>query len=579
MAAEAGKTLAEGDTEVSEAVDFARYYAAHALELDQLDGAEAEPLGVVAVAGPWNFPLAIPSGGVLAALAAGNGVVLKPAPQTPGVALAAAQALWDSGIPTDALHYARCADGPVGSHLIAHPGISGLVLTGSYETAELFSRLAPNTPLFAETSGKNAIVVMPEADLDEAAADLARSAFGHAGQKCSAASLAILVGETANSVRFRSQLVDAARSLDLGPATSAVSTMGPLIEPPPEKLQRALTTLERHQHWLLEPRRLNAEGTLWSPGIVDGVSSRDWFARTECFGPVLGLVAARDLDHAVAIQNALPFGLTGGICSLDPGDCASWVDRVEVGNAYVNRAITGAIVGRQPFGGWKRSVVGPGAKAGGPNYVLQLCRVRDRSGVVPVHRSEPSEPVGMALAALRQDGVLSNDDWSALEAAASSDAHWWATEFGIDHDPEGLFCEANRFRYRPLPNLTIRVNPGATPFEVYRTLLAGLAAGPALTLSVHPAAVVPAGLRAVRGADLVTESRERLMARLATLPAARVRLLGSDPDSLSGLAPGVHVDARPPVLNGRVEMLRYLREQTVSQTLHRFGNVIRSPDA
>ncbi len=184
---------------MSEAVDFARYYAGLARQLERLDGAVARPLGVVAVAGPWNFPLAIPIGGALAALAAGNAAIVKPAPQTPAIAFAAVAACRTAGIPADALLGVLCADGPVGSHLIGHGGLGAIVLTGSFETAELFARLAPRTPLFAETSGKNAMVVMPEADVDQAAADLAHSAFGHAGQKCSAASLAILVGDVAHS--------------------------------------------------------------------------------------------------------------------------------------------------------------------------------------------------------------------------------------------------------------------------------------------------------------------------------------------------------------------------------------------
>ena len=427
MAREAGKTVAEADTEVSEAVDFARFYARARAGWRGSTGAAAHPLGTVAVIGPWNFPLAIPIGGALAALAAGNAVVLKPAPQTPAVAFAAAAACRAAGVPPDALLCVRCPDGPVGSALVRHRGLQGIVLTGSFETAELFARLAPGTPLMAETSGKNALVVMPEADLDLAAADLARSAFGHAGQKCSAASLAVLVGDVATSDRFRTQLVDAVRSLELGPASDPATTMGPLVEPPGEKLARALTTTEAHQHWLLKPRPVAGTPDLWSPGILDGVRPDDWFATTECFGPVLGLLAARDLDEAIAVQNALPFGLTGGIWSLDPADCARWADRVEVGNAYVNRHITGAIVGRQPFGGWKRSVVGAGAKAGGPNYVLQLCRIVDAG--LPALGAEPVPAVRALLQALRSTLPLTEADGDALEAAARSDAHWWSSEF------------------------------------------------------------------------------------------------------------------------------------------------------
>jgi RHH-type proline utilization regulon transcriptional repressor/proline dehydrogenase/delta 1-pyrroline-5-carboxylate dehydrogenase len=574
MGAEADKTLAEADAEVSEAVDFARWYAASARELDELDGALARPLGVVAVVGPWNFPLAIPMGGTLAALAAGNAVVLKPAPQTPAVASAAVRVCHEAGVPPDALHYARCADGPVGSRLIAHPALGALVLTGSYETAELFARLAPRTPLMAETSGKNALVVTPEADLDLAAADLVHSAFSHAGQKCSAASLGILVGDVATSERFRGQLVDAARALELGPATRPATTMGPLVEVPTEKLQRALTTLEGGQRWLLEPILIDEEAHLWSPGIIEGVQPGDWFARTECFGPVLGLIAAPDLDQAITIQNAVPYGLTAGIWSLDPTDCAHWADCVDAGNAYVNRPTTGAIVGRQPFGGYKRSVVGPGAKAGGPNYVLQLCRVEDDGR--PTLGAEPQGVVSSMLEILAEG--LEPEERAALNAATRSDAFWSAAEFGADHDEAMLFCESNVFRYRPLPGLTIRVAPGAAALDVARVIAGAVAAGAAPMVSLHPDEDHRrTQLERLKGVDVVVESSAALNRRLAGLEVARVRLLGSEP-GLEGLEPMVHVDARRPVLVGRVELLRYLREQTVSRTLHRFGNVVPAPD-
>ena len=472
----------------------------------------------------------------------------------------------------------RCPDGPVGASLVRHRDLGGIVLTGSFETAELFAGLAPATALMAETSGKNALVVMPEADLDLAAADLARSAFGHAGQKCSAASLAILVGDVATSERFKSQLVDAVRSLQLGPATDAGTTMGPLVEPPGEKLYRALTSAEAHQRWLLKPRPVLGAPDLWSPGILDGVRPDDWFARTECFGPVLGLLAARDLDEAIAVQNALPFGLTGGIWSLDPGDCVRWVDQVEVGNAYVNRHITGAIVGRQPFGGWRRSVVGPGAKAGGPNYVLQLSRIQDAG--MPGTGTDPAPEVRTLLDALRSTLPLTEVDGAALEAAARSDAHWWSSEFALDHDPAGLFCESNVLRYRALPGFTVRVGPGAPARHLARVLLATVATGAAPTLSLHPDHAfddLRPLLDLVPGATLVVESAEELLARLAPPAVGRVRLLGTEPE-LAALEPAIHVDARPPVLLGRVELLRSLREQAIARTLHRYGNVVRPFD-
>ncbi|MEA3020073.1 MAG: RHH-type transcriptional regulator, proline utilization regulon repressor / proline dehydrogenase [Actinomycetota bacterium] len=402
MAHDTGKVVAEGDPEVSEAVDFARWYAHHAI-----DDPAFEPYGTVVVASPWNFPLAIPLGGVTAALAAGSAVILKPAPEAVLVGRLLAECCWDAGVPRDVLQLLPVPDGAVGKRLITHPGVDAVVLTGSYDTAQLFLGWRPDLRLHAETSGKNALVITAAADIDLAVRDLVRSAFGHAGQKCSAASLAIVEGSLHDDPRFTSQLADAVRSLPVGMPSDLRSVVGPLIHPPSGTLESALQHLERGESWLVEPRRLSP--TLWSPGVKLGVRAGSPFHVTECFGPVLGVIRVDSLDEAIAVQNAVPFGLTGGIHSLDPAEIEHWLERVEVGNAYVNRHITGAIVRRQPFGGWKRSVVGPTVKAGGPHYVASLGRWS------PV----PFDP----------------STWGGFEPT----------------DATGLRVEANILRYRPLP--------------------------------------------------------------------------------------------------------------------------------
>src|SRR5690606_2869966 len=182
-ASETGKVLSEADIEVSEAVDFARFYGAKARELDAVTGAAFEPARLTVVAPPWNFPLAIPAGGVLAALAAGSGVVFKPAPQARRCAAVIAEALWEAGIPRDVLALVDIEEGELGKQLLASDWVDRVILTGSWDTAALFRSWRPDLPLLAETSGKNAIVITPSADLDLAVADLVKSAFGHAGQK------------------------------------------------------------------------------------------------------------------------------------------------------------------------------------------------------------------------------------------------------------------------------------------------------------------------------------------------------------------------------------------------------------
>ncbi len=418
MMHEAKKAVSEADGEVSEAVDFARYLAIHGPPLSQV---RAEALGIVVVTPPWNFPYAIPAGGVLAALMAGNAVILKPAPQTVHVAYRLAEQLWEGGVPRNALQFYPCDDGDTGKALITDSRVSAVVLTGAYDTARLFSNWRPTLKLFAETSGKNAVVITGQADRDLAIKDLVKSAFGHSGQKCSAASLGILEAEVYDDPAFRSALRDAVASLKVGPATDLSSVITPVIQQPGESLMRALTTLDDGEQWLLKPEVDSRDPCLWSPGIKRGVRPGSWFHRTECFGPVLGLMRAENLSRAVELQNQTAFGLTGGIHSLDDAEIEYWKQRVQVGNAYVNRAITGAVVQRQPFGGWKKSSVGPGAKAGGPNYAMMFARLTDVAG------------------------------------AAEDYAQSWREYFSLAHDPAALKCESNILRYRPCTGVILRL--------------------------------------------------------------------------------------------------------------------------
>ncbi len=603
MAAEAGKTLAEGDPEVSEAIDFAHYYAESARDLARIDDATFAPVRLTVVAPPWNFPVAIPAGSVLAALAAGSAVIIKPAPQVRRCAAVMVQALWDAGVPREVLRLVDVPEDEVGRALIAHPAVDRVVLTGAFETAALFRSWRPDLPLLAETSGKNAIVVTPSADYDLAAADLARSAFGHAGQKCSAASLAILVGSVADSLAFRRQLVDAIATMRVGPPTDPAAVIGPLVEPAQGKLLRALTELGEGESWLVAPRRLDAEGRLWSPGVRLGVTAGSEFHTTEYFGPVLGIMRAADLDEALELQNATAYGLTAGLHSLDVDEVAHWVDHVEAGNLYVNRGITGAVVRRQPFGGWKRSSVGGSTKAGGPSYVMGF------GTWAPVAR-EPKKNLSFRgidrdvrrVLEAAQPG-LDFVGFDAARAGALSDQRAWDDEFGVSRDVSGLGVERNVLRYLPAP-VTIRLAEGAPIAGLVRVLLAATRAG--APVEVSTAVPLPAALLAVaeefgsplRAGSIVIEGDAVFRARVVSARPARIRLVGADGTvvaNASGSAapasgtragaevarelcaalggdPDVAIWSGPVTAAGRVELLPFLREQAVSITAHRFGN-------
>ncbi|WP_347957351.1 proline dehydrogenase family protein [Gordonia aichiensis] len=579
-AAEAGKSVAQSDPEISEAIDFARYYAHRALELDEVAGAEFTPDEVVVVTPPWNFPIAIPAGGTFAALAVGAAVIHKPSKPTPHCSMAVLEALWEAGVPRDACQGVFPDEGPAGRKLISHPGVDRVILTGASDTAALFSSWRPELKINAETSGKNALIITPSADRDLAIADLVHSAFGHAGQKCSAASLAVLVGSTYDSERFRRQLIDAASSMVVDWPTNLAATVGPLTEDPSDKLIRALTTLEPGERWLLKPRQLDDTGRLWSPGIKDGVAPGSFFHRTECFGPVLGLMRAETLDEAIELQNATDFGLTAGLHSLETREVRTWLDRVEAGNVYVNRGITGAIVRRQPFGGWKRSSVGLGSKAGGPNYLMLMGSWAD-AATAPVAAAPRLSALSVFAEAVA--GSLPADEVAWLHAALADDDRAWDAEFGTPRDETGLVSEANIFRYRPAA-VALRVARDARPSRVARLLAAAHRSGAHVTVSPEPGLddALQAVLRAAARLSVTVESPrddQAFVARLAERGVARIRLAGTASPDLTTL-----VVSRPDLAllddaitaSGRVELRYWLAEQAVSMTLHRFGNADRA---
>ena len=527
MARTTGKTIREGDPEVSEAIDFTSY-AAHltlAHEAHEGLGAQWHPHRIVIVAGPWNFPYAIPASGLVHSIAAGSAVILKPAPEAREVGALLVDQLHRAGVPEHLVQLACTPDNEVGQRLITHESVDHVMLTGSIDTARLFLGWRPDLSLTAETSGKNAVVITAAADIDQSIKDVIRSAFGHAGQKCSAASLAIVEASVYDDPAFHARLADAARSLAVGRATDLSTVMGPLIAEPGPSLARALTTLERGETWILEPRRLGA--TTWTPGVRRDVQPGSWFHRTECFGPVLGIMRADDLEHAIELQNATDYGLTGGIESLDPAEIDLWLDRVEVGNAYVNRHITGAIVRRQPFGGWKASSVGGGFKPGGPHHLSMY-------------------------------GTWRTDSIDAAAARVDYERAWRG-RFSLEIDESGLASECNVLRYRPLDRVVARVD-SSTGAEADALRAAAQVSGVPIEFSVVGVEDEPGLIRRVR--SLPGESRLRLLTET------------SDDVLASAHGHGVAVDRAPVTPWGELELPHWLKEQSVSRSMHRYGRLL-----
>ena len=571
MLFETGKALHESDVEISEAMDFANYYAGSLDQDGWFDGTEAEAIGVVVVTPPWNFPFAIPCGGVLAALVAGNSVILKPAGEAVLTAWTMVNQLWNAGVPKNVLQFIPMEDGPVGQQLISDPRVAAVVLTGSIHTARLFQGWRPDLKLLAETSGKNCLVVSASADLDLAIKDLVKGAFGHAGQKCSASSLGLIADEVYDSPKFRQQLVDAAASLKVGMPWDATSIVTPVIREPAPELAKGLTELEPGEEWLLEPKMIDGNPCLWSPGIRIGVKPGGWYHKTECFGPVLGLMRVTSVEEAIEIQNSSEFGLTGGIHSLDPKEIELWRDKVEVGNAYINRPTTGAIVQRQPFGGWKNSCIGPGSKAGGPNYVSLFCKWTDTED--PKLR----ERIAQSISGWIKQSCSDPDQQTRITAAAESCQYWWNREFSVVHDPSAIHGETNEFRYRKRPWHIVRVESvdDSTIESLLKIAVACRIADVDLQVSVNDSVDLESMLGSF-ASKWTRESNDAFCSRCKELTAGSISLFGAAKDtelhtvlskqniSVSGVS----------VSNGRIQLLKFLREQSVTETVHRYGNIV-----
>ena len=570
---ETGKTIDQADPEISEAIDFARYYAAQAEQLEKISGATFEPRRVTVVTPPWNFPIAIPAGSALSALAAGSAVVFKPAKQAARCGALLASLMWKAGVPKSALFSVQLSESGLGKQLISDSRVDQVILTGGFETAALFREFKPGLKLLAETSGKNAIVVTESADFDLAAKDVAYSAFGHAGQKCSAASLVILVGAVGKSAHFRRQLLDAVDAQVVGWPTDPKTTVGPIIEAANGKLQQALTTLDKGETWLRQPAQLDKTARLWSPGIKEGVARGAVSHLTEFFGPVLSIMTARTLEEAIDIQNQVDYGLTAGIHSLDRNEVGRWLDRVQAGNLYVNRGITGAIVQRQPFGGWKKSAIGTGAKAGGPNYLIGLgdWKRSKWDGATATKRPLVSEILTIAA------NSLSVDDQRALARSANSDAVALNEEFTRIKDVSALDSEVNAFRYRP-SGCKLALGGNTASFDWWRALIAWAAVERPGALYAHS---LPYGL------DKLLAKHGRKWQHLDLLQGkvdvsagfgGRIRLVGvpNNPETVKGVDNvAVAVYDSEVTESGRIELLPYFVEQAVSITAHRFGNPVK----
>jgi RHH-type proline utilization regulon transcriptional repressor/proline dehydrogenase/delta 1-pyrroline-5-carboxylate dehydrogenase len=578
--ADGGKTLMESDPEVSEAIDFLEFYRDTARWWRSLPTLKARPKGVVVVVPPWNFPIAIPCGGVAAALAAGNTVIIKPASDTVLVAWEMCQCFWRAGVSKKALQFLPCSGGKEGRKLVNNPQVDAVILTGGTDTALTMLGDNPRLNLFAETGGKDATIVTAVSDRDQAIKHILHSAFSHAGQKCSATSLLLLQAEVYDDPGFRKALSEAVQSMKVGSAWELDTKMGPVIKPPSGDLETALKVLEQDEEWAVMPEPLEGNPCLWTPGVKYGVQPGSYTHMTEFFGPVLAVMRFERLSEAVALVNQTGYGLTSGLESLDEREWDYWKQYIRAGNLYINRVTTGAIVLRQPFGGMGKSGFGPGMKAGGPNYVAQFMEFED----VDQPPAEGS-PQMATLAALTQHlKAQPQDGDERILAAVMSYERSQREEFGAEHDHFRLVGQDNVRRYLPVGSVRVRIHADDTPFDVFARACAAHVAGCGVVVSSPPGLNAPAVRRLERSTEswaasieFVEESDADLAQAIGQGQVDRVRYAAPERASLevlkAGNAANGCVVSVPVSAEGRLELLWYLREQSISTDYHRYGNL------
>ena len=586
-AANTGKVFPEADVEVSEAIDFAEYYPFSTTAFCASNHLRCRGKGVGVVISPWNFPIAIPCGGIVAALAAGNTVIFKPSSDAILVAWVLCQCFWRAGVSQNSLQLVPCSGAGIATKLTHHPEVDFIILTGGTETGLSILKQRPAILLAAETGGKNATIVTAMSDRDQAISNVLYSAFGNSGQKCSATSLLILEPEVYEDADFKRQLVDAARSISTGSAWDFSNKMGPLIRPPQGDLKKALTVLEPGESWALRPQNVDDNPYIWTPGIKWDVRPQSYTHMTEFFGPLLGVLRADDLEHAIALANQTGYGLTSGLESLDPREEHYWTERIKAGNLYINRGTTGAVTLRQPFGGMGKSALGMGMKAGGPQYVVQFMAFEE---IGPPTGGSIQNPHSLLKLARQWQEQLDKGELQDIKAdiqhsivAIKSYSYQVERKFSRKLDYFHLRGQDNILRYLPVGTVVIRLHEDDSLFDTLARIAAAQISGCKLRISspkdldnqVIRFLDTKEGQRIIGGNPVVFELDKELIKSLPIIDRIRYAAPERVPQDVQRAAAeiGFYIARTPVMMDGRIELLQYYRQQSICNNYHRYGNL------
>jgi len=533
--AEVGKLITEMDPEISEAIDFANYYGQSLDQIQNIPDLTSSTSGTSLVLSPWNFPIAIPAGGILASLAIGNTVILKPASKSIACAYLLVKTMHEAGVPKDALYLLPTRSKEIQPLLTPKSAFSSVILTGGTETAKTLLNQNPDLNLYAETGGKNATIVTAFADKELAIKNIIASAFNNTGQKCSATSLLILEKQVATP-QFYQLLQDAVKSKKVGSPWEFDSKIGPLVNPINGKLEDELL---KENNWLLKGKIKGSHFV--TPFIAKNVTENSSCFKNELFGPHLSILEVNDLHEAVELANKVSFGLTSGIESLNKKEIEYWKSNIQSGNLYINRSTTGAIVKRQPFGGVKLSSFGPGMKAGGKNYLLQF--------------------LDHAMNTALEDSFL---------YAQKSFQYWKDELFDKELDEIKIRGQANTSKYLKPDQVLILISTDILSKNLNLVKLA------CKTLDINYTVFSTSEILEMKDEQHVIINNWQEITKTLNWNTRIRSLTNFLPQEFKRLIKtnGHHIYEREPIPHGRIELLNYLQEQSISYNYHRYGNLM-----
>ncbi|HDX6329185.1 TPA: bifunctional proline dehydrogenase/L-glutamate gamma-semialdehyde dehydrogenase [Campylobacter fetus subsp. venerealis] len=577
-ALEVGKTFLELDPEVSEAIDFLEFYP-HSLKKlkNEYQNIKFTPKGVGVVIAPWNFPIGITTGTIAAPLAAGNRVIYKPSSLSAITGYKICEYFWEAGVPKDALIFLPAQGALISEHLLTNDSIKFTILTGSEDTAKTILEANPCLMLSAETGGKNATIVSKMADKDQAIKNIIHSAFSNSGQKCSATSLLILEEEVYNDNNFKKSLVEAASSLQIGSPFELKNKLAALASKPSTKLIKAINELKSYEQWALKPQFINDNPHFMTPAIKYGTKEGDFTHMTELFAPILTVMCAKDLNHALHLANSTGYGLTAGFESLDEREWEVFHQNIEAGNIYINKPTTGAIVLRQPFGGIKKSAIGFGRKVGIYNYITQFTDITEDGCDINLKPCDISDK----LEKLDIQGYESNilKSLKELSFIAKSYAYHNENEFKTKKDYVNITGEDNIFSYTKVKNTGYRISKDDSLRDIFAIIIAHEILEIPLYISFEENSNIQIVLKIADALGIALNLKQEDLVDFSKKihEFDRIRYLSKASKNdivYQKAAKNAKIIANAkPLSNGRFELLYYHNEKSLSISYHRYGNL------